>query len=221
MIKQTRLTVMVLGLLFAAGRGDATTLTFNFTGTVLSNDFNPFGITDLTGTPVTGSFSYDSGTADTDADPTTGLYLQQNLTFNFAFASGATVTNDGDFIVLVFNDRPGVGDGLQVGSEHPALVNGVLESSASAALLLADLTQTAFSTDALPTTLDLADFAFRRGSLVDADREGVGINFGINTLTAAAVPVPEAGTLALLAGGLSPLIRRSARSRVRKVGRAS
>jgi hypothetical protein len=74
MIKHARLTVMVLGLLFAAGRADATTLTFDFTGTVLSNDFNPFGITDLSGTPVTGSFSYDTGTADSDADPTRGTY---------------------------------------------------------------------------------------------------------------------------------------------------
>jgi hypothetical protein len=216
MIKHARLTVMVLGLLFAAGRADATTLTFDFTGTVLSNDFNPFGITDLSGTPVTGNFSYDTGTADSDADPTRGTYLQQNVMFTFTFASGATVTNDGEFIVVAFNDVQGVGDAFQVGREQPALVNGVQEASASAALLLADLTETVFSSDALPATLNLADFAFRRGSLVDVDREGVSIAFGIDTLTAAAVPVPEPGTIALLAGGLLPLIRRFARSRARK-----
>jgi hypothetical protein len=155
MIKHARLTVMVLGLLFAAGRADATTLTFDFTGTVLSNDFNPFGITDLSGTPVTGSFSYDTGTADSDADPTRGTYLQQNVMFTFTFASGATVTNDGEFIVVAFNDVQGVGDAFQVGREQPALVNGVQEASASAALLLADLTETVFSSDALPATLIL------------------------------------------------------------------
>jgi len=57
MIKRTRLTLAALGLLFAAGRLDAATITYDFTGTVFNNSINPFGVTDQAGAAVTGACS--------------------------------------------------------------------------------------------------------------------------------------------------------------------
>ena len=210
MIKRTRFTFVALGLLFAAGRLDAAIITYDFAGTVFNNSIDPFGVTDQAGAAVAGSLSYDTAVADGDPDPARGVYAQKGLPFEFTFTSGATVMNSGEFGIFILENN------FVVLAER-ALVNGVQHDSAEASFLLFS-SKIPFSSDALPVALNLADFGVPLGSLVDLDDKALGVAFTIDTLTlrAESPPVPEPGTLLLLISGLSPLVRRIARTGVRK-----
>jgi hypothetical protein len=206
MIKRTRLTLAALGLLFAAGRLDAATITYDFTGTVFNNSINPFGVTDQAGAAVTGTLSYDTAVADGDPDPARGVYVQTGFAFEFTFASGATVMNPGEFGIFILENN------VVVSAEH-ALVNGVQYDDATALFVLMN-SKTPFSSDALPAALNLADFELPLGGLEDDFPKRLGVEFSIDTLTphSSLEPVPEPGTLLLLISGLSPLVRRITRT---------
>jgi hypothetical protein len=150
----------------ASSTVEAETLTVSFFGavtTVPTELSSTFFVSD----PITGSFEIDSLSQDVDADPTIGSYIGPS-TFSFEFGSYQATApggRGGDSVSVInrpFNGSGTSGDrfgfnGLCGGvSCIAADVDAYFLTNMSLRLL--DSTATAFSSDALPTSLDINDF---------------------------------------------------------------
>lgn len=167
------------------GIAHAAPLSFDFSGAVTDD---PFGVSHL-GAPIAGSFSFDPAALDLIPDATTGGYLSQGGDFGF------TVTVDGAPFSVAGSLFIGV---VNAGTDQYTVTadNG----STTLELLFDDASGTAFTSDALPTSVSLAAFAFRQFRLFDNGAEFLG---SVDTLTAGATPpVPEPTSTALLGAGL-------------------
>jgi hypothetical protein len=172
------------------------------------------------GDPISASFSYDPDTADSQADPGWGRYSgavsQVSGTYGSGFTFGSSslptgevnVTNDWgastiDQFQALSGFVAGLGPALPVSGEAPVFFGFAVH----------DPTAAVFSSDALPTSLDLADF-----DTANTNLSYVALNFDNGqqarfTVTSM-VFVPEPATVLLLAGGLMALTgcRKVARS---------
>jgi hypothetical protein len=199
-------------LLSWAAPASAATITVSFTGTV-NFVFDQLDSAFTLGDPVSGTFQYDSDTADTvPADPVLGIYPGAT-NFEFDFGGYVATGNAPGSGVQVDNDRMATGlfDRF-IGSKT---CNGTCTGADVGAFTLQNLTfllsgpATIFSSDALPTSLDLTDFSQRSASLEFSDgATGPQVTALIESLT---VTVPEPGALALLVlgAGLVAVRRRA------------
>lgn len=174
--------MLALAVLATEQRARAGIVTFDFAGTD--------GIT-----PFTGSFSYDT---DTPADLSFGGIgeYDQSASFPMSFTieqGGVSSSVTGEVGMILVSDEAS-GDGF--------IVNIFGPNASSLILSLGDSTGTAFSSDALPTSLDLSQF----------DSASLGAGFGENgqpiasgeitslSLRTSAVPEPTTLVGAGLAG---------------------
>jgi hypothetical protein len=193
--------------LLLASPAAAATITVSFSGTI---DFVPSQIASgpfEAGDPVSGSFQIDSATPDGDAEPTEGSYegAVSNLSFEIGGYSGAGAgenelhMRDGEgFVVDNFFVQSDFG-GPDVAGFPPFhfLVN------------LGDTDNTVFTSDAIPASLDLAEFEIASVILGFLDGNSVyNVDASITSLT---YTVPEPASFALLALGASALTARRRR----------
>lgn len=175
----------------------ASLVEYSFTGSVSADD------ADRGYTAFSGTFRFDSAAADAIADTSTGAYAHAGMPWgmSFSLSGGPSLAISTAFHVLVSNDLAG---GDQFGLLAQDGTDGI-------SLALHDITGALFSSDALPLPaggLTLAGFAWTELRWEGAD--GV-LQGRLDTLACTAgcdgqaSPVPEPGTLALAAGGISLL----------------
>jgi hypothetical protein len=91
---------LVVASLVLAGASTATPITVSFTGTVASVGSDLAGSPFSEGQAVSGSFTFESSTADGDADPDEGLYLGALTSFSITIgaysATGGSGTSRSD-----------------------------------------------------------------------------------------------------------------------------
>jgi len=198
-------------LLFGTG-AYASPITFDFTAVVRSGEVGnlPGG---LAGDLVSGSFAYDLVGTDRDPSPSAGLFPMSALSF-VATVDGTTFTSTGNTLLVVENDAP-AGSGTLVDDFSFSFSSG----NAPAGLTVTELdlvlenlgpgSRPPFSSDAIPSTLDLADFTTASVNLgIFNGRDTRFTQADIQTLSpevTADAAVPESGTLVLCGVGLACL----------------
>jgi hypothetical protein len=172
---------------------------------------------------ITGVYTYDSSTPDSDPREYVGLYEHNAPPFGIMLTCGGFVfMSDPDNVELTvtlkedYSTLAGVSDVYEVvsGSNLP-LPNGALVHSIECAL--ADSSAGALSSDALPTGAPvLDDWEAGDWGLVIS---GTGRCFGLRGRITSAVLIPEPATVVLLCAGALPLVRGCRFGRVRGSGR--
>jgi hypothetical protein len=192
------LSIFALG---APSRARAEIVTIAFSGEVLANGlFLPGSSLIVPGDPVSGFFTYDTSSPDTNPAANAGSYAGEFGVFslNIADEKHFNPFNFGDspLTIIVLNDfflSPlGLRDSLRVTGTSGA------PSPESASLLFNDFTAAEFSSDDLPPLpLDLSGFT-SSGNYEHYGSSGLimRVNFTIDTMTA----VPEPSAAALLSG---------------------
>jgi hypothetical protein len=187
-------------VLLASAPAGALPLTVTFTGTVQALDPPlPF----VQGEIGSGSFQIEATTPDGAPSAAVGSYLGP---VNFSFTIGSyTATSAGgtsaDFVRVDDVTPPAVGADLYTAEAYNVSGATLLDSYFPTRLtfVLNDQTATAFASDALPASLDLADFSYGTASI---RFEGPGMGDLANVtllLTSVGVPEPAAGLLLVLA----------------------
>jgi hypothetical protein len=180
-----------------AGVASSAPITFNFTGSITSVPIdNVFGDVGF-GTVLSGSFTFDSATADgAPADPTTGSYSHVGAPYLFTVDIGGHVfTADQFFNVAVLNAFV---------DQYSAFG---LAQNLSLEILLQDNTATVFNSDALPTAAPpLSSFTFGTFRLTATFDEGeVQYEGVLDSLTGGdpnPIPEPSSFWLAITGAGL-------------------
>ena len=169
-LQATFLPVIVVFSSAAAHAGPM--ITYDFTGTVTSvidNDNFKLNGTIPTGTAATGRFTYEAGVPGFSGFGETA-YAEPSLSFSLNIGSGLVTWDPGPLLVpaaraRVSNDGPFDYFILQGGEAPPTgltLPAGVTTSDpfgVSGAIQFTDLTHVVFSSEDIPTSLDLSKFS--------------------------------------------------------------
>jgi hypothetical protein len=167
-------------LVCSMGSTSAAVLTFRFTGAVTFVGGTPFGLSPSIGQQVQGSFTYDTSLPAAFDTGSVAGYIQPLPSGMSLLISSVTLQSQGNASLQVLNNAFGV-DNLN-GFFVPISVGGVSQSnSSSISFSLSDFSQTAFSSTALPLSLNVASFSQRGGSVFDAASGGI-LNFSIDSL---------------------------------------
>ena len=210
--------VLPLGLsclVGAVGSADATPLTFAYTGTITSADLSAFSV----GDPVSGTFTFESTTADTDANPSLGRFLAiTSGSFSFgSYAGTIGTTGSTNPTLLIGNVASGCCDSYNAYDDTPVGPNvedfGFVFQLVQWELYLEDATGTVFGSTALPTTPPpLSSFEFDFVEL-RFNPFAAGIMAHVESLTL--VPEPSVGALLLAVGVVAARGRRRSGLRAR------
>jgi hypothetical protein len=201
---------------FAAGPATAVPLTVSFEGTV---EFIPAELASVftDGDLASGFFQIESTTADTvPANPDVGFYPgPTSWSFTFGSYTATSAGGTAQDYVRIDNDLV-LGITIDLYSAEAFDVSGAAIGSFEPTRLgfsLNDANTTAFSSDALPTSLDLADFSQGGRASIRFD-DPVSMTSATVTVVLTSVTVPEPGALALLGlAGLGLAAARARRSR--------
>jgi len=148
---------LLCALLLAPDRGQAASISFNFSGSVgdvFGGVFTPHGFGAdgfTTALPVSGGGSYNSLSTDTNAASNIGRYGNAIQDFSVSVGTYFATFAPGNSFIRITNSAPGVGSDvyqLRVNGLFGDQVNGY--SPSSFLLELTDPSGTAFSSDALP-----------------------------------------------------------------------
>ena len=188
----------------------AAPITFDFTGSVTSATFiptDPFGGTIGVGTAFSGSYTFESTTADGNAFASDGSYTGMGLPYLFTLNIGSFTFSTSD--ILNINVSDGAADGYSV----LACAGGPFCFGSSAQLFLQDTDGTVFSSDALPVaapplsafevaTLTFSGFANDNFALINGQLETLVCSAGCSPVNE---PVSEPATLLLVGSALTAI----------------
>jgi len=212
MMESKRTLLVVIALCLILGRAQEQQalggpLYLSYEGNLTSVD-DPFGRFDASvyvGAEFSGNYSYDpDGAIDSvPGDPTVGAY---DLDGELVAHVGDMYFAATDVFAPVYNDYVAGSDIVdQFAITAQTLTSGNLPLKWMK-ISITDRTGTAFSSDALPTTLDLSDFPELKAFEIYADEYDTQLFGHLTSLTL----VPEPATLTLLVlGGLAVLRRRT------------
>jgi len=202
---------LILGLILGLGLStnvDAGVLTFAYEARVTSVTHDDLGLSISIGTTLTGQFAYDTTTPDTNGATDQGNFEQNILGGFFAQFPGINATA-GDYRVQVADNSGG--DWLFVQGFGNGTVGGTTYQNVNLSLFLGDNSETVFSSDSLPNSLQLGDFNVANGSfqVVDggttADPQSR-LFFDITRIELLSPPiVPEPTSLIVLAALFAPV----------------
>jgi len=202
----SRLSALLLPVFLPTAVAHAATLTISFTGTIvtvapeLASALSP-------GQAMSGSLQIDSTEADTNSDPSFGSYRPDSSNLVIDFGSYSASLSSPALLAVLVTDTPFL-DSLLItfscgaslcipATSGPPLQRG--------SFWFYDTTGTVFSSDALPTTLDLSDFNTDPGwSVAELDFGEVGTFQDIvyATFLNLSATVPEPGSAWLISAAL-------------------
>ena len=215
-MRRLLLGLICVGLLSIASAQTciAIPVAFEFTGSVIESNDDPFGHSIPFGSIVTGKFTY-----DTESQPTHDVgtcidcgYRQQRVNGFYAEMGGVHVRADDYVIELINNGNGGLTDGLNISflsNYAPPLVAPLSVATTpqtEGTFLLNFLGFSSVFSNSLPTTLSLASFDFlKQGFFNDTALGSTDVSFFIDTLEPASVDlappatnsVPEPGAVVL------------------------
>jgi len=177
---------------------------FTFTGSVTDIPVNETSLVVSPGDPIAGSYTFESTTPDGAASATEGSYTSPSgAPYGMSATIGANPFSTNDFLNIGIANFGPSGDFHTVLACSPDVSCADLEME----IALHDLDSTAFTSDALPLTPpDLSLFEIRDFHLFALiGGSELQIEGTIDTLTCPAcvpTPIPEPGTIVLLASGL-------------------
>ena len=190
---------------------EASPITFNFTGIVTGVGSDDFGLAVDVGTPITGSYTFNSSASNANPPGGSASYQMSGSPYGFtAFISGQNFATSDFLAVNVVNNNPDDEYGVL------ACAGGLSGCSASADVhlvfnwLLTDSTRTALGSSALPLTPpSLAAFQTNFFELDVLTQSGAYENVqgritGLALATQATAPEP--GAILLFGVGLSALV---------------
>ena len=178
------LTVLLLILVGTVESAEAQLTTYNFTGQITYVSNPPFGLSLTAGDPVTGSIVYDSSLPPAYDTGNVAGYMQSPPSGMSLVIGGAAIQSVGTASLQVLNDGYGV-DNFN-GYFTPISVNGQNQPNGSAGFSLTDVSQTAFSSTALPQSLHVGSFNSRTGFIFVGSST---VFFSIDTLARPALQV--------------------------------
>lgn len=197
-----------IALVVGVGAAQAAPITFEFTGEVTAVTSPSLRGVFSIGDPLTGSYTFESTTADTSAVVGLGFYTSAVTAFSFNIGGYAGSGTDGNIVVTLPPASALHGYRISSFSVTAPEADGQLPSSFG--LSLSDFSQTALAGEALPLTAPaLSDFDFASFSLGFP----IGLVAGqLSSLTLRAtdptpVAVVEPGTIALFGLGLMGLVQ--------------
>ncbi|MFN8472172.1 MAG: hypothetical protein U0822_08290 [Anaerolineae bacterium] len=161
-------------------------VTYNFTGAITYVSGAPFGLSASVGQQVQGSFAYDTSQPGYDFG-TGAAYIQGPPSGMSVVISGVTIRSQNYNSFQVLNNSYGI-DNIN-GFFTPIIVGATPRSDwSSISFGLSDSTQTAFSSKALPPSLNISSFSSAGGGAYDAANGG-SLGFSILTLEPPSIPV--------------------------------
>jgi len=208
---------MCLSLLSLAAGAEASPITFTFTGFVsqdpLLDPDDPFGGTIAFNTPFSGSYVFDSTTADSDASLNGGSYTSSGG--SLALSIGGNSFTAADVLNI------GVGNDFSGSDFYTVFAQNTSGTDPfDLSLTFQDLNATVFASASLPLSapplaaFELATLFFTgttAGNQVQIDGQLTGLTCVQGCVTGPVVPEPS--TLALLGGGLAAVYFRRRRVR--------
>jgi len=205
MLRGCALLAVCLTLSFLSCEATAGFIKYTFTGTVNDVGQPVFGIQPPLGSPVTGSFSYDSSLPPGVSDPGLAIYFVQGPFRFVADIDGATIESSGLLTVTIQND-PGGLDTFEISTES-VVVNGTPIPDSVLDLTLFSILNPFANTD-LPGHLRLEDFNRQRvGLLMNEANSDQVVEFSIDSINQ--VPAPKTWALLLVGlGGFAAVARR-------------
>jgi len=206
---------MALLLLGVPAQASAELITLRFTGTVTMLPVNPVpGFESAAiGNPVAGLILFDTSVPDLQPDPRDGLYEGSIRRFSMSVGDAA-LSVTGPIATSAVNDAAGIPPIDLVGF-------GAANSDNTIQLLAQFLSQDdVIQGDSIPLDpavyMRFADRRFRILHVPDFDVSPRGLFGTIDSVSIAAAPVPEPGTLLLAATGAGLIARMSRRGRKRE-----
>jgi hypothetical protein len=204
------IAALALGSLAAAWPASAVLVTYQFSGSVDSDEG------ERGWSAFSGSFQFDSELPDAIADSSTGAYAHAGAPWgmSISFDGGAAITLNDSFHMLVSNDLLGT-------DELGALASDAAGTN-TLSLSLYDFSGTRFASDALPLPaggLTLADFGWSTlqyesaAGFLQGRLDSLACTVGCNGVVPPTSPVPEPGTVPLLLAGLGVCSFQLRRSR--------
>jgi hypothetical protein len=154
-IKRLILYLLVAGLGWAwSGDAQATVVTLTFWGQISDSTLADPAFAE--GANFTGILTYDTSYDDqADLDPSFGQYFGINFSVSFP-STGAMVASAGQPSILVENNLAGV-DSFKIADSN-LTVTGASLPVTMASVIFTNVDQTAFASDSLPVSFNLADF---------------------------------------------------------------
>ncbi|MGE0646096.1 MAG: PEP-CTERM sorting domain-containing protein [Nitrospira sp.] len=191
------ISVMSVGV---NGVAQAIPVTFQFEGTVF-NANSPLNAIVLPGTPIRGSYTFDSMTPDTISDPSSGSYALSALSVNFLGRTYSMGTHARPNEIRVVNNNFFdeyrlllIPSGLDQAITGPS-INGLIPRS-----FQFNLFGNMFTSDALP--LVPPPLTSPPPPIITMSFSGGGIAAGINASLTSLTSVPEPSSLVLMGLGL-------------------
>jgi len=154
-------------------------LTYYFTGRITSISGTPFGLSPSLGQSVTGSITYDLGLASAYNTGAVAGYNQPSPSGMSVIISGVTIHSLNYNAFQVINNSFGFDN---FNGFFTSILAGGVPNSGYVSFNLTDFTQVAFSSTALPMTLNTSSFSSRTGTVYGG---GGLLSFSIDTLVMA------------------------------------